>query len=52
MGTLVALYWRMSGGVVPGGILLMMGGAIAETCAMAPSTDVPGWRKTLVTDTP
>ena len=52
MGTLEALYRMIKGAVAPGGKVLRMLCASAVTSAMAPSTDVPGCRKILVTLTP
>src|SRR5471030_1537877 len=42
----------INGAVAPGGMLLRMLCASAVTSAMAPSTEVPGRRKILVTLTP
>ena len=42
----------MSGGVEPAGNCLRRVCEIAVTCALAISIFVPGWKKTLVTDTP
>ncbi len=42
----------MSGGVAPGGKNLRSVCEIAVTWALAISIFVPGWKKTLVTETP
>src|SRR5208283_1511920 len=48
MGTLEALYWMTSGGVVPGGMLLICVCAIAVTCATAVAMLTFGWKKILM----
>ncbi len=52
IGTLAALYLRISGGCVPGGICLRDCWPKAVTCAMARLMSTPGWKKSLMTATP
>ena len=52
MGTLEALYWRISGGVVPGGLVRRSCCETAVTSAIAAPIWVFGWKKTLITPTP
>ena len=44
MGTLVALYWTMYGGLMPGGMILSMAWLVAVTWATAASILAPGWK--------
>jgi hypothetical protein len=44
IGTLVALYCMISGGVAPGGICRTADCAIAVVCAIACATSAPGYR--------
>ena len=52
MGTLEALNWRTSGGVVPGGSCRSCVCAMAVTCATALATLTLGWKKILMTPMP
>src|ERR1700748_2057118 len=52
MGTLEALYWRMSGGVVPRGSCRSCVWAMAVTCATAAAMFTFGWKKILMTAMP
>src|SRR3569832_2550395 len=49
MGTLEALYWMISGGVVPGGSCRSCVWAMAVTCATALAMFTFGWMKILMT---
>ena len=42
MGTLVALYCTMYGGLMPGGMTFRMAWLVAVTCATAASIRAPG----------
>ena len=52
IGTVEALKFRISGGVMLGGICFSTVWAIAVTCALAVRMSVPGWKKTLTMPTP
>src|SRR5947209_20507926 len=52
IGTLEALYRRMTGGCVPTGIRRRIAWQTAVTCAMADVTSTSGWKKILTTATP
>ncbi len=52
IGTLEALYWMISGGVVPGGMIRSRVWQMEVTCATPASTFAPSWKKTLITATP
>ena len=52
IGTVEALKFRISGGVMLGGICFSTVCEIAVTCALAVRMSVPGWKKTLTMPTP
>ena len=52
IGTEDAVYRRMIGGMIPGGMRRRMVCEAAVTCAMAAATSAPGWRKSRMTETP
>src|SRR3954470_20866681 len=52
IGTLEALYCRISGGVVPGGNVRRSVCEMAVICAIDVPICAPGWKNTLMTETP
>ena len=52
MGTLDASYFKMLGGVVPGGKIFSRVCEMAVICESATSTFAFGWKYTRVTETP
>ena len=52
IGTVAALYLRMSGGWIPGGMFFSDCCPNAVTCAIARLMSTPGWKNSLMTDTP
>ncbi len=52
IGTLEALYLRMSGGWVPGGMFFKDCWPKAVTWAIARLMSTPGWKNSLMTVTP